>query len=78
MRTAYFCEPKTSTWATPLIVEMRCASCVSAYSLTSGSGRVGDDRAIKKIGESAGLTLRNEGGDDMPGGSLRCEAAIAD
>ena len=27
-RTAYFCEPKTCTWATPLIVEMRCARLV--------------------------------------------------
>ena len=33
---------------------------------------------MKKIGESAGLTLRNEGGLGIPGGSLRCAAAMAD
>jgi hypothetical protein len=33
-RTAYFCEPKTVTWATPLTVEMRCAMVVCAYSST--------------------------------------------
>ena len=39
-RTAYFCEPITCTCATPLIVEMRCASSVSAYSSTVESGSV--------------------------------------
>ena len=34
-RTAYFCEPKIPTWATPLIVEMRCARLVCAYSSTT-------------------------------------------
>jgi len=29
-RTAYFCEPNTWTWATPLIVEIRWASSVWA------------------------------------------------
>ena len=78
IRTANFCEPKTRTCATPLIVESRWASWVSAYSLTCGSGRVGDERAMKKIGASAGLTLRNDGGLGSPGGSLRCAAAMAD
>ena len=34
-RTAYFCEPNTVTWATPLMVEMRCARLVCAYSSTT-------------------------------------------
>ncbi len=33
-RTAYFCEPYTSTWATPLTVDSRWAIRVSAYSDT--------------------------------------------
>ena len=33
-RTANFWAPKTSTWATPLTVEIRWASRVSAYSST--------------------------------------------
>jgi hypothetical protein len=33
-RTAYFCEPKIPTCATPVIVEMRCARLVWAYSST--------------------------------------------
>ena len=38
--TAYFCEPMTCTWATPLIVDMRCASSVCAYSSTVDIGSV--------------------------------------
>ena len=41
-RTAYFWEPKTCTWATPLIMEMRWAIVVSAYSSTAASGSVGE------------------------------------
>ena len=41
-RTAYFWEPKTWTWATPLTMEMRWAIRVSAYSSTSDRGRVGE------------------------------------
>ena len=33
-RTAYFCSPKTCTRETPPTMEMRCASMVSAYSVT--------------------------------------------
>ena len=33
-RTAYFWEPNTKTWATPLMVEIRCARFVCAYSST--------------------------------------------
>ena len=40
-------RPKTSTCATPATVDQRCASCVSAYSLTTGSGSVGEERAMK-------------------------------
>jgi hypothetical protein len=41
-RTAYFCDPYTSTWATPLSIEIRCAMSVSAYSSTVESGSVFD------------------------------------
>ena len=41
-RTAYFCSPVTSTWATPLIVDNLCASEVSAYSFTFDNGSVGE------------------------------------
>ncbi|OLD94042.1 MAG: hypothetical protein AUG80_19295 [Candidatus Rokubacteria bacterium 13_1_20CM_4_68_9] len=34
-RTAYFCEPNTWTWATPLIVEIRWPRLVCAYSSTT-------------------------------------------
>jgi hypothetical protein len=40
IRTAYFCDPNTSTWATPATVERRWDRKVSAYSFSSGSGRV--------------------------------------
>ena len=33
-RTAYFCEPKTCTWATPWTIEIRCAIRFSPYSLS--------------------------------------------
>ena len=42
MRTAYFCGPNTCTCATPLMVEMRCAMKVVAYSLMEESGSVGE------------------------------------
>ena len=56
-RTAYFCEPKTVTCATPLIVEIRCARNVCAYSSTVYSGSVGEESAMNRIGWSAGLTF---------------------
>ena len=76
-RTAYCWEPKTWTWATPLTIEIRWASWVSAYSATVERGRVGELRARKRIGWSAGLTLRYEGGVGIPGGSCRCASEIA-
>jgi len=57
MRTAYFCEPYTFTWATPSTVEMRCARYVSAYSSTVESGSVGEETAKYMIGEAAGFCL---------------------
>src|ERR1035437_2754401 len=60
------------------MVEMRCARRVSAYSLTVDSGRVSEVRVRKKIGESAGFTLRNDGGEAMFVGSWRAVAAIAE
>ncbi len=57
MRTAYFCEPKTMTWATPLTMEIRWAIMVSAYSSRVERGRVGEVRTIKRIGVRAGLTF---------------------
>ena len=44
-RTAYFWEPNTWTWATPLTMETRWAIRVSAYSSTWERGRVGELRA---------------------------------
>ncbi|MNY48526.1 hypothetical protein D3C86_1838680 [compost metagenome] len=41
-RTAYFCAPKTEIWATPLMLERRCASVVWAASSTWERGRVGE------------------------------------
>ena len=49
-RTAYFWEPFTPTWATPLTVEMRWARSVSAYSSTLERGRVDELRARKRTG----------------------------
>src|SRR5947209_9813149 len=69
-RTAYFCEPKTLTWATPEMVDSRCASCVSAYSFRRDIGMLGELMAMKKIGKSPGFTLRKDGGDGMLGGSF--------
>ncbi len=40
MRTAYFIEPYTCTWATPSTVARRWARKVSAYSLSWCSGSV--------------------------------------
>jgi hypothetical protein len=58
MRTARFCEPKTSTWETPLTIEIRCARTFSAYSSTSESDRVSEKTASCSTGASAGLVLR--------------------
>jgi len=44
-RTAYFCDPSTCTCATPLVVEILCASSVCAYSSTVESGSVFEESA---------------------------------
>ena len=44
-RTAYFCAPNTCTRETPLTMEMRCASSVSAYSFTVYMGSVEESSA---------------------------------
>ncbi len=44
-RTAYFCDPYTWTWATPLTIETRWAMSVWAYSSTCDRGRLGDRSA---------------------------------
>ena len=49
MRTAYFCEPNTFTCATPLTIEMRCATLVCAISSIVDSGSVVERRTMKKI-----------------------------
>src|SRR5512146_1114798 len=77
-RTAYFCDPKTETWATPETIEMRCAKVVSAASSIWGSDKSGELSAMYRIGESAGLTLRKEGGLGISGGNCRCAWEIAD
>src|SRR3990170_7239599 len=76
--TAYFCAPKTCTWATPLIMDTLWAMSVSAYSFTWESGRVGELRARYKTGWSAGLTFRYEGGLGMSLGSWFDALAIID
>jgi hypothetical protein len=50
---------------------------VSANSLTAESGSVSDRSARKRIGDSAGLTFRKEGGLGMSGGNCRSAAEIA-
>jgi len=58
-------------------MEMRWASMVSAYSLTCGRGRVGEDTARYRMGWSAGLTLRSTGGAGSSEGSFRWAEAMA-
>src|SRR6476661_7603377 len=78
MRTANFCAPNTLTPATPLTIESRCASTVSAYWSTSDSGIVFELSVRNRTGWSAGFTFWYDGGDGMPGGSDREERAIID
>src|SRR5258707_15729026 len=78
MRTAYFCDPKTATCATPSTMEMRCASRVSAYSSTVERESVGEESAMYKIGWSAGFTFWYEGGAGIPLGSCREAFEMAD
>ena len=77
IRTAYFCEPNTFTWATPSTIDRRCASWVSPYSFTVDSGKVSELRVRYRIALSAGFTLRKVGGVGMVVGSCRCAAEIA-
>ena len=60
---------ETCTCETPLTMEMRCARRVWAYSSTAESGSVGELRARKRTGESAGLTFRMVGGLGMFAGN---------
>src|ERR1700693_3941763 len=78
MRTAYCCDPYTCTCATPLTVEICCASRFSAYSATVDSGNVDDESTMFMMGASAGFTLRCVGGVGIEEGSERAAAAIAD
>ena len=56
-RTPYFDPPKTWTRDTPLVIEMRGASRVSAYSSTVYMGSVVEDRERYRTGCWAGLTF---------------------
>src|SRR5258706_9924762 len=76
-RTANFCAPITCTCATPFTIEMRGATTVSANSSSSDIDIVLETRLRKIIGSSAGLDLRNDGGDGIPGGSSGVTSAIA-
>ena len=61
-RTAYFCEPKISTWATPGRVEMRGRIARLAKASMSDSRTCDDFSARNITAKSAGLTLRKLGG----------------
>src|ERR1700686_1941307 len=56
---------------------MRWAINVSAYSSTWGKDSTSELSDMKRIGLSAGLTLRKPGGDGMPGGSCGSAEEIA-
>ena len=43
------CDPKMLTCATPLTIEMRCATCDCAISSSTDSDSVDDRRTMKKI-----------------------------
>ena len=58
-------------------MEMRCAIVVSAYSSSSHRRMVGEVSPRNMMGESAGFTLRNDGGLGMPGGSSGMASAMA-
>src|SRR6185369_15785423 len=77
-RTAYFCEPKMLTCDTPLKVASRGEITVSAYSLITDSGKLGELSAMNRIGASDGFTLKNDGGVVMSLGSNRATADKAD
>src|SRR5438876_3539039 len=56
---------------------MRCAISVSANSSTCGNDNTSEFRDKKRIGLSAGFTLRRPGGVGIPGGSCGKAAEIA-
>src|SRR5579862_5639842 len=76
MRTAYFCEPKTCTCATPDTIEIRCANIDSPYSSSCDIGICDDVSAKYTIAPAAGFTFWYDGGM-IPGGKLRSVWAIA-
>ncbi len=77
IRTAYFCEPKTCTWATPSIMEMRWAMMLWPYSSSTDMGRLRLVSDRKRMGWSAGLTLRKLGGLGISAGSFRTAREMA-
>src|SRR5207253_192988 len=77
-RTAYFCEPKTRTWAMPGKVEMRGRIALLAKASISDRRTCEDFSAMNMIGKSAGLTLRKLGGVGNSAGSRRIAEEIAD
>src|SRR5262245_66661462 len=56
------------TCATPLTIDSRCATVVWAYSSTLYIGSVSDVSDNSTMGESAGLTLRKDGGFGISAG----------
>ena len=77
-RTAYFCEPKISTWATPGRVEMRGRMARLEKASMSDSRTCEDLSDRNRIGKSAGLTLRKLGGVGSSTGRRRMAAEICD
>src|ERR1017187_363279 len=67
-RTAYFIPPWTSTSATPVIMERRWATLVSAYSSTVEMGSVSEDNARLRTGAAAGFDLCHCGGEGISRG----------
>src|SRR5262245_66517101 len=60
------------TCATPLTIDSRCATVVWAYSSTLYIGSVSDVSDNSTMGESAGLTLRKDGGFGISAGRRGC------
>src|SRR5260370_37201342 len=77
-RTAYFCEPKINTWATPGRVEMRGRMARLEKASMSDSRTCEDLSDRNRIGKSAGLTLRKLGGVGSSTGRRRMGAANCD
>src|ERR1051325_9961981 len=73
IRTAYFIDPNTATWATPGTIEICWPSRVSAYPSTMESGRVLEVRG----GEWGGRGVGRGGGRGGGGGFLLPERGRA-